>query len=86
MEVPVPAPALVSVVYEVSSSSVSRTAESLVFQPCFLSPFGSLSLLRDLSDLENLRLHASVRMLGTANDVETIQLNLGPDGSSAACP
>ena len=35
-EVPVPAPALVSVVYEVSSSSVSRTAESLVFSAMFL--------------------------------------------------
>ena len=36
VEVPVPAPALVSVVYEVSSSSVSRTAESLVFSAMFL--------------------------------------------------
>ena len=34
--IPVPAPALVSVVYEVSSSSVSRTAELLVFSAMFL--------------------------------------------------
>ena len=46
-------------------------------QPWYLSPNGSLCLLRDLFDLEDLRLLGGVRVLRTCEDAQTGQLDLG---------